>query len=316
MPRGHVTAFFLFDVGDAIDLPRVRAQFDATATMRLATRPPAPTYRQYQQPPLVLDGAVIGIPEVEGCRARVKAFDYAVLSIALTKQLPESWDEALAAGLEWHDNTRLAEAAERMCREVLSRIHDAVQKPRDTFLNEDYIVFTVLTEANGEPAEQLLSSHGTEIAQLLRGEREPLSAQEREEVLRHRISYYQTDVVIPTWSSAFVYDTPAGATGVLEILEFSNSQLLEFRYYDQLLDAELARTYAELQVEGWRQTWIGRRHTARRAGCTRSSSTSTSSPTAPRTRSRSPATSMPRVCSAPPPRAWVSSSGRRTCARS
>ena len=36
----------------------------------------------------------------------------------------------------------------------------------------------------------------------------------------------------------------AGAQGVVEILEFANSQLLEFRYYDQLLDGELARIYA------------------------------------------------------------------------
>jgi hypothetical protein len=98
------------------------------------------------------------------------------------------------------------------------------------------------------------------IAQLLRGERDPLSVQEREEVLRHRISYYATDLVIATWSGALVYDTPRGAAGVLEILEFANSQLLEFRYYDQLLDAELSRIYAGLQRRGWRPTWLGRRH--------------------------------------------------------
>lgn len=68
-----------------------------------------------------------------------------------------------------------------------------------------------------------------EIARLLRGQREALSVQERDEVLRHRISYYPTDAVIPTWSSALVYDTESGAPGVLEILEFVNSQLLEFR---------------------------------------------------------------------------------------
>lgn len=44
------------------------------------------------------------------------------------------------------------------------------------------------------------------------------------------------------------------------ILEFANSQLLEFRYYDQLLDAELARTYTGLQASRWRAPWIGRRY--------------------------------------------------------
>ena len=95
-------------------------------------------------------------------------------------------------------------------------------------------------------------------------------------MLRHRISYYPTDVVIPTWSSALVYDTEAGAPGVLEILEFVNSQLLEFRYYDQLLDAELARIYAAAAGGQLGSDLVGRRYTARHGRSTRSSSTSTS----------------------------------------
>ncbi len=163
--------------------------------------------------------------------------------------------------LEWQDNPHLAADAERLARELLSRIRHAVSRPRKTFLSEDYVVFSILANPPGDTAEAVLASHGAAIAQLLRAEREPLSAQERDEVMRHRISYYTTDMVIATWSSALVYDTPVGLAGVLEILEFANSQLLEFRYYDQLLDAELTRTYARLQSGGWRQTWIGGRYT-------------------------------------------------------
>ena len=260
MPAGNVTAFFMFDVGDAIDLPQLAGRVDRTVASRLATKPPTPIYLQYQQPPLTFDASALGVGDVNGFPVRVKAFDYGVLSLAVTRPLPESWDEAFAAGLEWQDNAELAQAAEQLCREMLSRIQATVSRPRDNFLSEDYVVFTVHPENDSATAEQLLALRGGQIAQLLRAERTPLSAQEHEEVLRHRISYYQTDVVIPTWSSAFVYDTGAGAAGVLEILEFANSQLLEFRYYDQLLDAELARTYASLQHGGWRQTWLGRHH--------------------------------------------------------
>jgi hypothetical protein len=259
MPAGQLTAFFLFDVGEAIDLQLIRAQIDATQAARIATKPPAPTYLQYQQPPLTVDGAVLGVAEVAGCRTRFKAFDYGVVSVALTRDLPQSWPELLQAGLRWQDDAELATAAERLCRDLLVRIGPAVQRPRVEFLTEDYFVFSLLPEPD-QTADALLAAHGSEIAQLLRDEREPLSTQERDEVLRHRISYYASDMVIATWSSALVYDTPAGSGGVLEILEFANSQLLEFRYYDQLLDIELSRTYARLQKSGWRQTWIGGRH--------------------------------------------------------
>jgi hypothetical protein len=260
MPQAHVTAFFLFDVGDAIDLRHVQRLIDATVTARLSTRPPTPTYLQYQQPPVTIDGSAISLADVDGFRVRFKTFDYGVVSVALSRQLPDSWEQLVEAGVRYQEDPALAEKAERLCRELLSRIRDAIARPRDSFLSEDYLVFTITSDSHGETADALLASHGSLIAQLLRGERETLSPQERDEVLRHRISYYTTDMVIATWSSTLVYDTPVGVPGVLEILEFANSQLLEFRYYDQLLDAELARTYAGLQTGGWRQSWIGRRH--------------------------------------------------------
>jgi hypothetical protein len=107
-------------------------------------------------------------------------------------------------------------------------------------------------------AEELLARHSEEIALLLRGERQALSRQEQEEVLRNRLSYLADDLAVPTWNAAFVYDTEAGANAALEIFEFANSQLLEFRYYDELLDVELARIYAQLQHQHWYETLAGR----------------------------------------------------------
>ena len=41
----------------------------------------------------------------------------------------------------------------------------------------------------------------------------PLSRQERDEVLRHRLSYLADDLVVPAWNAAFIYDTEAGVGG-------------------------------------------------------------------------------------------------------
>jgi hypothetical protein len=112
--------------------------------------------------------------------------------------------------------------------------------------------------------EDLLEAHGNEIAAMLRGERQPLSTQEKNAVLQRRISYLADDLVVPTWNAAFVYDTPAGAQAALEILEFANSQLLEFRYYDGLLDQKLTSFYAEMQRPRWFDRWRGS-HYARAA---------------------------------------------------
>lgn len=81
-------------------------------------------------------------------------------------------------------------------------------------------------------------------------------------MLRHRLSYLATDLVVPSWNGAFVFDTEAGMAGALEILEFANSQLLQYRYYDQRLDRDLTRIYARLQAPRWYEPWVGRRYTA------------------------------------------------------
>ena len=258
---GWLTGFFLYDVAEAIDLKTVATLIGSTEPARMASKPPAPPYIQYANAPVTVDGRTLDAAGVDGWQVRFKVFDYGVVSVALTRPLPPTWEGMLAEGLVWHDDPALAASAERTCRAFLTRVDAALEKPRAVLLSEDYLVFTATRIEGIESADPLLQAHGADLAQLLRGERDPLSVQEREEVLRHRISYLATDLVIPTWNAAFIYDTDSGARGVLEILEFANSQLLEFRYYDGLLDGELARIYAQLERPGWGQNWFGRRFT-------------------------------------------------------
>ncbi len=257
---GHVTAFFLYDVAEAIRLDQVRTLVESAATAHLSPKPTTPPYVQYQQPPVTVDGSTVGMPELDGFRVRFKMFDYGVMSIALMRNIPDTWNELLDRGLRWHDDPKLASDAEALCGRLVDRLRAAMVAPHDRVITEDYLVFAVTGLDDAKTADALITAHGSEIAQLLRGERDKLSAQERDEVLRHRISYLENDLVVPTWSAAFVYDTDAGAHAALEILEYANSQLLEFRYYDGLLDERLARIYAQLQVESPSNNWLSRRY--------------------------------------------------------
>ncbi len=258
---GLGTAFFLFDVGEAIQLDRVRGLIGPTSEARLVPKSSTPPYVQYQQPPLSVDGASLGMPEVAGFRARFKMFDYGVISVALTRPLPSTWPELVDRGLHWQEDATLVSETEARCRELVARLGPAITAPRSRFVTEDYFVFAV-TALDGAPsAEVIVETKGDEIARLLRVERDRLSRQERDEVLRHRISYLENDLVVPAWNAAFVYDTEAGAMAASEILEFANSQLLEFRYYDDLLDEQLAGIYRQLQEPDWFKGWTGRRYT-------------------------------------------------------
>ena len=257
---GHITAFFLFDVAEAIDLAALQRELGAGVAARLAPKPTTPPYVQYRQAPITVDGHTVDMAEADGFSVRFKAFDYGVISIALTRPVSDNWDEWVAWGRRWYENAALPRAAEHLARTFVGRIATAITRLRPDFLAEDYVVFTVTQLDTPASAESLIAARGGAIAQMLRGERSPLSAEERDEVLRHRISYFADDLVVPTWNSAFVLDTESGAQAAIEILEFANSQLLEFRYYDQLLDAELERIYPQLQRQGWVYNWLARRY--------------------------------------------------------
>lgn len=262
MLSGQLCAFHLFDVAESVDLPRLASMLgSATEPARFIARPAAPPYVQYQQPPLHVDADALELPRLDGWQTRLKIFDYGVVSVAATRPFTGSWDDLVAIGGHVFADASLERVAERQCRALLDRVQPALRQSRERFLSEDYFVFSLDADTTPMTVDALLAADGERIAQLLRGEQAPLSAQERDEVLRHRLSYYANDLVIPTWSTAFVYDTAAGAQAALEMFEYANSQLIQFRYYDELLDGELARIYKELESARGYNSWLPRRYT-------------------------------------------------------
>ncbi len=257
-----VTALYLFDVADAIDLAALRARLGGGAEVsRFVSKPASPSYVQYHEPPIVVDGDAIDAPRIDGFRLRFKFFDYGIVSVALSRPFEGWWTELVALGQELMENDDLERTVEQVCATLVERYRDAIEGVRPTFLSEDYLVFAVNRLERPLTAAELADTHGEEIALLLRGEHHALSPQEQDEVLRHRLSYLADDLVVPTWNAAFVYDTEAGTRAALEILEFANSQLLQYRYYDERLEQEMERIYADLKRPRWYDALSSRRRT-------------------------------------------------------
>jgi hypothetical protein len=105
----------------------------------------------------------------------------------------------------------------------------------------------------------MASALGTEIdlVPLLSGEQRKLADGARADLLSRRFSYYTDDLVVLTWDRAFIYE-PRRDTDVADVIEVANAQLLEMRYYDELLDDELPRMY-DLVEETRRLSFAPRR---------------------------------------------------------
>ncbi len=267
---GFVTALYLFDVAQAIDMVALRTRLgDAAASARLDDKTPGPPRLRYAQPPVIVDGRALQCPSLDGFRVRIKFYDYGVISLMLSRPFEGAWTDLVSLGQSLVESEPLEDHATAACERIVELIRPVLSGIRATFLNEDYLVFAVTSvdETDGGDraperlADHIVERHGGDIAQLLRGERQALSVQEREEVLRHRLSYLSDDLVVPAWNAAFILDTEAGALATIEILEFANSQLLELRYHDDVLEAELVRLYAQLQQPRWSDRLAWRRQT-------------------------------------------------------
>jgi hypothetical protein len=65
------------------------------------------------------------------------------------------------------------------------------------------------------------------------------------------------------WGAGLVYDTPDATSAILDLLEYANTQLLEFRYYDELLTSLLSNVYSSLEGH---ESFLSRWRLPRRAG--------------------------------------------------
>jgi hypothetical protein len=217
---GSIHAFYLYDVAQGIDLTALQALVGPAAMpASVQDKQAGPSKVRYLQAPTIVDGAVLGVGDVDGFSVRVKCYDYGVISLRLSRPFTGTFTDLVKLSQELIESETLELHAEEAVRRIAERVRPALVEPRPSFLDEDYLALVVNTLEQPATADALLASQGASIAQMLRGERQTLSDQERDEVLRHRLSYLTDDLVVPAYNAAFVYDTDAGALASLEILE-------------------------------------------------------------------------------------------------
>ena len=90
---------------------------------------------QYDRPPISFDGSAVGIPDLDGFQLRFRAYDYGVISLALSKPFAGDWPELLGIGQGLMESPELEQRAEGVCRHLMNRIHPALLGLRPTLLS-------------------------------------------------------------------------------------------------------------------------------------------------------------------------------------
>lgn len=264
--RGSVLVLIQYDICEEIRLDVIRQLLQARHAQATFKSSQAPGYVRYQRPPAVDRLEPLVLDSGERLAGEIKYYDYGVVSLVFELPFAGDWDKLVELSARWTSDNTFEKLASRVVKQRLERAAPALIKPykEENWLQEDYFIFHV-REIDGSPtAEELLTTQRSHISQVVRGEINTLSDGERAEILQSRISYYPTDLAVIGWNAAFIYDTQAGAETAVQLLEYANSQLLEFRHYDEFLTRELENVYDFLEVGG-STNWWSRWRTARAA---------------------------------------------------
>jgi hypothetical protein len=243
---GHIVALRLYDVAYEIDLVKAELLWAAhadgrTARGRLAGTPPKAM--AFGEPPLVLALDPVTLPLPTGpveAAVTARLYDFGAVSLALrvnVTDLPFSGFARLVNAIDLASADAPWDRLRRQLRDVLGT---ALLRPTLTAIEEDFLTATVQSFDSPLASVELLAR--VDLVPLLSGETRPLSEAARNDLLRSRFSWYTDDLVVLTWDRAFILE-PRGDTDVADALEVANAQLLEMRYYDELLDDELPQMY-------------------------------------------------------------------------
>jgi len=253
--HGSFRALLLYDIAEEFDVAELRRLLGSEPP----ARPPgfklsAPGYVRFERPPVLETREPIQLATGESANASLRYFDYGVVSVEIELPFETDWPGLIALSNRWIEAGEAEQRGLKRVRKRIGGLASALRKPYAEWVDEAYYVVHLndVHEPGGArlTAQDLLAQYGREISLVIRGETQPLSESEQKEVLASSLSYYPSDLLVVGWLAAMVYDTPEGAAPIIQLIEYANTQLLEYRRYDEILTALLKDAYAALERRG------------------------------------------------------------------
>lgn len=250
---GACYIMFAYDAARTIDLDTAERRIhEATQRQTIKHKKRAPSYFEYQPPPLRVSQDVEPVSfgnYAAQASIDLVMYDFGAVSVIYSVPIQDPMTKLLNLSEDLYDNEHLRSDSRLRVEQVLRVIGDAATKAGLADIVEDYVIFGIDSFKEPLDGEAFCRDHAQDIAQILRAERQTLSSQEVSDALSARISFSIEDLTIVDWNAALVIDREG--EDVLAVLEFANVELLEMRYLDQRLDRALDEAYETLSKSPW-----------------------------------------------------------------
>ncbi|MCM8817625.1 MAG: hypothetical protein NC913_09005 [Candidatus Omnitrophica bacterium] len=254
---GHLMMYWCFDVADEIDLGLLETNLGSQAEKALLSGTRIiPGYVQYRIPPLLLKLGKQKLNSGIEILAEMKIYEFGVITIRFTSKIEGELQSLVQLNRYVQESVEIRNLAIEWLNKTIEKIIPAAIRPTKSPESdwEDYVIFWIHGFDNMVDSNTLLKDYGDTISRILRAE-EKLSSQEKEDALKYALSYYEDDLTLIDWSSAFVYD-PQKTYDILDVVEFAVIQLLELRVYDSILDKAIENAYDDLAAQRKRKLKI------------------------------------------------------------
>lgn len=247
--KGKILIYRVFDLGPEIDLEKVEAVFNENLKEKFRIDrkhnssliiSKSPTSIYLGKVPITVLGEVFEASLI------CKVWHFGTASLSFQIPITDTHWSRLEEYAAYLDSTHeIDEIAKKKVKEFQVHIKDALPELNQWETYEDYITFFV-EEFSDKDFKVSELANRVDIPKLLLAEkRGDLAPRLRNHILENSYQYFEDDLVVVDWNSALIVE-PSGSMDVALIIEFALNQLLEMRYYDEVLDQKLAQLYSSV----------------------------------------------------------------------
>lgn len=249
--KGKILVYRVFDVGSEINLEKVEAI--------LSDKKPKERFKldRKNHKSLIISSAPLSV-NLGSCDIKLanqmisaeivaKVWHFGTVSLCFHLPIIEgtSWEQLIGMASWIEKDEALEDFAKTKASEFQQEISSAIPQLSRWHTNEDYVTYFI-QELSGFEGPVISLIDKLDIPSLILAEsKEHLSEAMKKNILENRFQYSRDDLVVVDWNSAFVIE-PSGSMDVPLVIEFALNQLLEMRFYDDLLDQKLNTLYNDV----------------------------------------------------------------------
>ena len=248
--KGSILIHRVFDVGGEISLVRATELLSTDSGPRLKFATNKRKAIIIKESPLKVDlgDETLDLPSgTSPVRVFARIWNYGVISVTMEMAIPPgtAWSDLVKTAAELESSQEVDLVAVSRKDALKKRIMPAVTGPAEWEIFEDYITYIIEKAPGIENPREFITK--VDVAALILAEaKEHLGEESRNFILDSATQYSTTDLAIIDWNSALLIE-PDGERDVADVIEFSLTHLLEFRYYDEMLGVKLDELYDTME---------------------------------------------------------------------